>query len=101
MAAPLPRPYAGVHERAPKGVDPGPRVADVDADEVVLFVIGMRINRWRRGRSWWPVFTAMPRTLAHVARHPEYGLLGARSYWSGRVLMVVQVWRDAEVLGRY
>src|SRR4051812_29762037 len=101
MAEQLPRPYAGVQDRAPNGVEPGPRVAEVDAEEVVLFLIGMRINRWRRGRSWWPVFTAMPRMLAELGRHPEDGLLDARPYWAGRVFLVVQVWRSAEDLGRF
>src|SRR3954471_24782847 len=100
MSTELPRAYAGVHERVPAGVDAGPRVADVDADEVVLFVIGMRINRWGRVRSWWPVFSAMPRMLAELDRFPEDGLLDARSYWGGRVLLVVQVWRSVEQLGR-
>ena len=39
--------------------------------------------------------------LAEDARHPEDGLLHARSFWSGRVLMVVQYWESAEKLGHY
>ena len=87
--------------RVPRPVVAGQQMADVGADEAVLFVVGMRINRLRRVRSWWPVFTAMPRMLKELQEHPEDGLLHARSYLSGRQLMVLQYWRSAEELGRY
>lgn len=93
--------YAEAAHHAPAGVTPGQWVADPDADEVVLFVIGMRVNRWRRFRSWLPVFVAMPRMLRELQADPESGLLHARTYWSGRVFLVLQYWRDAETLGRY
>ena len=105
-----PRAYASAAERAPAGVLPGQHVADLgggdDVDEagtgtVAVFLIGMRFNRLRAVRTWWPVFTAMPRMLAEVSADPDSGMLGARSYWSGRVLMVVQYWRSAEALGAY
>jgi len=40
-------------------VQQGRFTADVDTlgDEVVVFVIGMRINKPLKVRSWWPVFT--------------------------------------------
>jgi hypothetical protein len=95
------RAYRGAAEAAPSGVQGGMYVADVDADEVVVFLIGMRFNRLRRVRSWWPVFTAMPRMLREIDRVPVPGLLGARSFVSGRTLMVVQHWRSVEELGAY
>jgi hypothetical protein len=103
MATPaaLPRPYQGIEENAPAGVLPGQQMADVDSDEVVVFVIGMRINRLRRVRSWWPAFVGMPRMLKELQEHPEEGLLHARSYNSGRQFLVLQYWRSAEDLGRY
>jgi Domain of unknown function (DUF4188) len=97
----LPRPYAGVAERVPRGVLPAQQVADVSADEVVVFLIGMRINRLRKVRSWFPAFVGMPRMLAELDKHPEDGLLHARSFWSGRTFMVVQYWESVEHLGRY
>lgn len=95
------RGYADAARYAPAAVMPGQRVADPDSDEVVLFVIGMRVNRWRRFRSWLPVFVAMPRMLRELQDDDGSGLLHARTYWSGRVFLVVQYWRDAETLGRY
>src|SRR3712207_1770224 len=97
----LSRPYAGVADRVPKGVLPAQQVAEVAGDEVVVFLIGMRINRLRKVRSWWPAFVAMPKMLAELAKHPEDGLLHARSFWSGRTFLVVQYWESVEQLGAY
>ena len=57
----------------------GRHTADLDAvtgDEVVVFLIGMRVNRPWKVASWWPVFTAMPRMLRYLEQRPEKGLLG-------------------------
>ena len=96
----VPRSYRGAADAAPRGVRGGQYVADVLSEDAVVFVIGMRFNRWRRIRSWWPVFTGMPRMLAELQER-DAGLLGARTFWSGRTLMVVQHWRSAEELGAY
>ena len=75
--------------------------ADLDADERVVFLIGMRINRMRALRSWLPVLAAMPRMLRELAARPELGMLDARTYLSGRVVMVVQYWRSIDDLHAY
>jgi hypothetical protein len=93
--------YRGAEDAAPEGVRGGQWVAESPADTVVVFLIGMRVNRWRRVRSWWPAFVGMPRMLAELQKRPEVGLLGARSYWAGRNFLTVQYWRSAEQLGRY
>jgi hypothetical protein len=95
------RAYQGAEAAAPAGVQAGQWVADSPEDTVVVFLIGMRINRWRRVRSWWPAFVGMPRMLAELQKHPEAGLLAAKSYWAGRDLITVQYWRSAEQLGRF
>jgi hypothetical protein len=81
-------------------VIPGRRTADAP-DGTVVFLIGVRLNRPARVRSWWPVVQAMPKMLAELGRHPELGLLSARTYWSGRVVQTVQYWRSAEALNDY
>ena len=48
----------------------GRQTATVD-DDVVVFLIGMRINRLRRVRSWLPAFRAMPRMLRELAEDPS------------------------------
>jgi hypothetical protein len=67
-------------------------------DSVVVFLIGMRINRLRAVHKWWPVFAAMPKMLEELGRHPEKGMLNSRLYWSGRVILLVQYWRTFEAL---
>lgn len=98
---PVPAAYRQALASAPRGVQGGVHVADLEQESAVVFLIGMRINRLRRVRSWWPVFVAMPRMLAELGSTPGSGLLGFRAYWSGRVFLVVQYWRSMEELGRY
>ncbi|MGY1615343.1 DUF4188 domain-containing protein [Geodermatophilus sp. SYSU D00691] len=101
MQTQVPKPYVGAAEHAPRGVSGGQFAATPDG-EVVLFLIGMRFNRLRRVRSWWPVFAGMPRMIRELLARPDSGLLARpRTYWSGRDLLVVQYWRSVEDLGRY
>jgi hypothetical protein len=74
--------------------------APADRD-VVVFLIGMRINRLRDVRQWGPVFVAMPRMLRELGAHPELGLLHAQNFVSGRTVQVVQYWRSVEQLYAY
>src|SRR3954454_11816741 len=69
--------------------------------DVVVFLIGMRINKLRALRQWGPVLVAMPRMLRELAAHPELGLLSAQSYMSGRTFQVVQYWRSLDDLHAY
>ena len=80
-------------------VHPGRYTAKVDG-EIVVFLIGMRFNNLLKVRSWLPVFTAMPRMLAALARDPDSGLLGTRSYFLPQPL-VVQYWRSFEDLSSF
>ena len=49
--------------------------AQID-DEVVVFLIGMRINRFWKIHKWMPVELAMPRMLRELDAHPDAGFLG-------------------------
>jgi hypothetical protein len=71
--------------------------AEVDGD-VVVFLIGMRINKLWRFWKWFPVARAMPRMLKELAGHPELGMLSARGHFGVRNLMVLQYWKSAEHL---
>lgn len=75
----------------------GRHTATLD-DEVVVFIIGMRINRLRRFRSWLPAFRAMPRMLRELAADPSLGLLNVQTFWAGRVIVGVQYWRSFDEL---
>ena len=94
------RPYQKALARAPKQIEAGQHRAAVP-EEAVVFLVGMRVNRWLRIWSWWPAFSAMPRMLKQLRNAPETGFLGARTYWSGRDFLVVQYWRSPEDLGAF
>jgi len=78
----------------------GRYTASVDGPFVV-FAIGMRINRLRALRKWWPVVTAMPPMIETLNRHPEKGFLGAESFVFWRGVMLLQYWRSFEDLDRF
>lgn len=75
----------------------GRHTAEVGPQGAVVFLIGMRFNRWWRVDRWWPVFTAMPRMLRHLAADRGSGLLGYH-LWFGRTVLVLQYWRSTEDL---
>ncbi|MFI6048971.1 DUF4188 domain-containing protein [Streptomyces violascens] len=70
--------------------------------DVVVFLIGVRINRWRAVRHWLPVVAAMPRMLKELSRDGESGLLSLRALGGGpRVHGFVQYWESREKLLSY
>jgi hypothetical protein len=69
--------------------------------EVVVFLIGMRINKLWKPWKWLPVLRAMPRMLAELAGHPELGMLAARTHFGLRNFMVLQYWKSAAHLQAY
>ena len=79
---------------------PGRYTAQTDR-AVVLFLIGLRINRLAAIGTWWPVAAAMPRMLAELRARPDAGLLFDRTYLSGRVILVQQYWRSFDQLLGY
>ena len=68
--------------------------------EVVVFLIGMRINRAWKIHQWLPVAMAMTRMLRELAADPASGFLGQES-WFGRTTLSMQYWRSFEHLERY
>ena len=80
----------------------GRHTADLSqvGDEVVVFLIGMVINKPWKVASWWPVFTAMPRMLSYLEKHPEKGMLGYRQALLPAPLLV-QYWRSFADLERF
>ena len=68
---------------------------------LILFLIGMRINRLRAVKKWWPVAQAMPTMLRELSQRPDSGLLWCRSYISGHVLLVQQYWESFDKLLAY
>lgn len=82
-------------------VTPRRRTADAEG-EVVVFLIGMRINRFRAVRGWLPALRAMPRMLRELKGDPSSGLLSYRYVSSGpRDFAVVQYWSSTRQLLEY
>jgi hypothetical protein len=81
-------------------VIPGRFTAQTD-QPVVVFLIGMRINKLHALRKWLPTFMAMPRMLKELSTHPEKGFLGAQLFRSGRTILTVQYWRSFDDLERF
>lgn len=78
-------------------VVPGRMTADLTGD-VVVFLIGMRINKLWKVHRWLPVIRAMVPMLRELYRRPELGFLGAQNFIGPRGPMMVQYWRDLERL---
>ena len=65
--------------------------------EIVVFLIGARINRWWKVHRWLPVLFAMPRMLRELYANPDSGFLGAVSHGT----FMVQYWESTAHLLRY
>lgn len=77
------------------------RMTHEHTGELVVFLIGMRVNRWWRPDLWMPVFLAMPKMLAELSKDPESGLLGYRLVLGEGGPLVVQYWSSHESLYEY
>ncbi|GAB3914214.1 hypothetical protein GCM10011575_18220 [Microlunatus endophyticus] len=69
--------------------------------DLVVFLIGMTINRWWRPDRWLPVFAAMPRMLRELSQDKESGLLGYRLIFDLRGPWLVQYWSSLDKLYAY
>lgn len=69
---------------------------------LVVFIIGMRINRLWRIDKWLPVARAMGPMIEELARDPASGFLGAQTALAGpRTIVLTQYWRDFDALETY
>ena len=73
--------------------------ADVDS-EVIVFLIGMRINSYWKIHKWLPVAMAMPRMLRELQADPASGFLSGEA-WRGNPTVMVQYWRSFDDLERF
>jgi hypothetical protein len=80
-------------------IAPGRLTVDLDRD-VVVFLIGMRVNRWWRPDLWLPVAMSMPRMLKELQGRTDLGYLGGEQAFGNPTIMV-QYWASAEHLMDY
>lgn len=69
-------------------------------EEFVVFLIGMRINRWWMVHRWLPLIWAMSGMIRELTLNPELGFVGGKT-WFGRTIMLVQYWRSFDQLEAY
>ena len=81
-------------------VNPARMTHDYDG-ELVVFLIGMRINRLWRPDLWWPGFSAMPAMLAELMTDRESGLMGYRLTFGRGGPLLVQYWNSHKKLYAY
>jgi len=68
--------------------------------QFVVFLIGLRMNKWWMIPLVWAVASAMGRMLRELVSDPDSGLLSYESY-GGRTTLMVQYWRSVDDLLRY
>ena len=85
--------------------DAGERTGRVHAerdDDVVVFLIGMRINAYWKLHRWLPVFLVAPRMVRELRQDDDAGLLGSWGFASPpRTVGFVQYWDSFESLEDY
>jgi hypothetical protein len=68
---------------------------------IVVFLIGMRVNRWWKVRSWWQAVMAMPRMMRELLANKQSGLLGATFGFTTQGPFIVQYWESIDKLLAY
>ncbi|WP_423919901.1 DUF4188 domain-containing protein [Frigoribacterium sp. 2-23] len=81
-------------------VNPGRTTHEYDG-ELVVFLIGMRVNHWWRPDLWLPVFAAMGPMLTELFRDRDSGLAGMRMTIGRGGPVLVQYWTSLEKLYAY
>jgi Domain of unknown function (DUF4188) len=69
-------------------------------DSFVVFMIGMRINKFWKIHKWWPVAMAMPKMIKELMANKKLGFISAES-WFGRITIMLQYWESFEKLEAY
>lgn len=85
---------------ADSAVFPG-RFTSRVAEPMVLFLIGMRLNRLWKVWKWLPVAAAMPRMMRELETDPDLGLIHSQGALLPRGPVLIQYWRSFEHLERF
>ncbi|MGX1191600.1 DUF4188 domain-containing protein [Metabacillus sp. SLBN-84] len=71
-------------------------------ENIVVFLIGMRVNKRLALHKWLPVFFAMPGMIRELYMNKdELGFLSMESYFGLRTTVMIQYWRSTEDLLAY
>lgn len=69
-------------------------------DDFVLFIFGIRINKYWMPHKWIPVLSAFNKMLKELSEQPQHGLLAA-DLWRGNPRVSIQYWRSYDELTDY
>ncbi|WP_089744138.1 DUF4188 domain-containing protein [Gracilibacillus ureilyticus] len=70
--------------------------------DLVVFIIGMRINQRWAIHKWGPVFTAMPPMIRELyTNKEELGFLSMESFFGLRTTVMIQYWHSTDDLLAY
>lgn len=84
-----------------KQIFKGRYTTENDSD-IVVFIIGMRINRRLAIHKWLPVFLAMPSMVKELYTHQEeLGFLSMESFFGLRTTVMIQYRNSTENLLTY
>ncbi|WP_295842233.1 DUF4188 domain-containing protein [uncultured Microbacterium sp.] len=81
-------------------INPGRTTHRYDG-ELVVFHIGMTVNKWWRPDQWMPLMGDMPRMLRELSTDPDSGLLGFTMLLGSRGPYLVQYWSALDKLYAY
>jgi hypothetical protein len=79
---------------------PGRYTANLE-EPFVVFLIGMRINKFWALHKWIPVARSMGPMLKTLFTNPSRGMLSSHAWIRWREVMVVQYWKSFEALEEF
>lgn len=78
------------------------RFTTENTEDIVVFIVGMRVNKRLAVHKWLPVFNAMPGMIKELYTNKEsLGFLSMESYFGLRTTTMIQYWRSIEDLLAY
>ena len=70
-------------------------------DEVIIILLGSRINTWWKIWDWLPAIRGMNRMVKELQANPDSGLLGVQLYAKPPNFLAVQYWKSFALLEDY
>lgn len=78
------------------------RFTTENTEDIVVFIVGMRVNKRLAVHKWLPVFNAMPGMIKELYTNKEsLGFLSMESYFGLRTTTMIQYWRSIKDLLAY
>lgn len=77
------------------------RISPPNNRDIVIFIIGMKIQQWWKIRSWGKVFFVMSKMLKELYSMKASGLLHHEIGLSGRNIVLIQYWTSLKSLHDY